>query len=192
VVEISFHRYKNARQVVLQDIAGKARKYGVMSSMLERIGAGYGDLQSDLKLASVSAWQQYTLAFTSVSDSGGKYYGIRHSDKTGTEIVMGARTKFFRQYFKFIRRGAVRIEAKSNKGVLDPVAFINKNGKYVVVVKAASARNFSVQGLPDGEYGIKFTTNDQYDVDAHDATVKRNELLHASIPGKGVITIYGK
>ena len=155
--------------------------------MLEHIASGYEDLHKDLKLANVSAWQEYTLAFCT-TDDGAQYYYVQNV----TELHMGSRTRFLRQYMKFIRAGAVRIQAGSDTGSLDPVAFINSNGKYVVVVKASQGGSFAVQGLPAGVYGIKYTTNNQYDVDLPDATLNGAQELNTSIPEQGVITIYAK
>ena len=36
----------------------------------------------------------------------------------------------------------------------DPLAFINANGTYVVVVKADTPGSFSIENLPPGTYGI--------------------------------------
>jgi hypothetical protein len=106
--------------------------------------------------------------------------------------VMGSRTKLLRQYFKFIRPGAVRFRALSNVSRLEPLGFTNKNGKVVAVVKANGPGAFALDALPDGAYGIKYTTASQYNVDLPDQSVCGGQLLTAQIPAAGVITIYGK
>jgi hypothetical protein len=105
---------------------------------------------------------------------------------------MNSRTEFLRQYFKFIRSGAVRIQATSDNGSFQPLAFINKNGSYVVVVDANQGGDMSIKGLEPGTYGIKYTTGTQYDVNLSDVTVGAGQSLSASIPAAGVITIYAK
>lgn len=50
----------------------------------------------------------------------------------------------------------------------------------------------SINGLKPGVYGLKYTTNSQYNVDLPDVNVGAGQSLSASIPAKGVITIYGK
>ena len=40
-----------------------------------------------------------------------------------------------------------------------------------VVVKATAGSAFSIDGLPAGSYGIKYTTVSQYDVDLPDVTL---------------------
>ena len=105
---------------------------------------------------------------------------------------MGSRTPFLRQYMHYIRRGAVRIGTSTQSGGLEPVAFINANGRYVVVVSASSAQGFTIGGLPGGTYGVSYTTNSQANIDQADVTVAGGSLLSATIPAAGVITIYGK
>jgi hypothetical protein len=158
--------------------------------MLELIGANYRNLHQDLKAGNV-AWQQYTFGFDAANgDQGGAYYLVNHTTHT---VTIASQTKFLRQYFKFIRRGAVRISATSNNATLDPVAFINTNGKYVVVVNAAiGGGSFNVVGLPAGSYGIKYTTGTRYDFDLPDQTINSTGIVRTNIPDAGAITIYAK
>jgi hypothetical protein len=189
--EFSYHRYFGATDSNLLAIANRASQYGLRTSMLERIGSPYQDLHEDLKIGNNSSWQQFTLAFPT-TDNGAQYYPIDLTDPANPVIVIGSRTKFLRQYFKFIRSGAVRIGASTTNTSFDPVAFINTNGKYAVVVKASTGGSITIQGLPAGTYGIKYTTSTQYDIDAADVTINTGGSLTASIPATGVITIYGK
>jgi glycosyl hydrolase family 30 len=100
-------------------------------------------------------------------------------------------TNFNRQYFKFMRHGAVRIDAKSKAGFLDPTAFINPDGHYVVVINAPRQSQFSILGLPPGQYGIKYTTDSEYNVDLPPVSAVNGTSLAATIPGAGVITVCG-
>jgi hypothetical protein len=162
--------------------------------MNEKIASTYVDLHEDLTLGRVSSWQQYTLAFCPRTDDGSMYYWL--DDKTNpsnVQLVLASRAKLLRQYFKFIRPGAVRVDASSsNKTLVDPVAFRNATGKFVVVIKASGNTTFSVRGLPAGQYGIKFTTSSQYDIDEPDVTIQAGGIVQASIPNAGAITIYGR
>jgi hypothetical protein len=85
----------------------------------------------------------------------------------------------------------VRISATTTNVTFDPVAFINSDGKTVVVVKAGGSGSFSVNGLPNGTYGISYTTNAQYNVNPADVNVT-NGSIATNIPAAGVITIYAK
>jgi hypothetical protein len=192
ISEISYHRYHGVSDRVLQQIGERAVKYHISAAMLEFIGASYEDLHQDLKLARNSSWSEFVLAYPHTNDDGGKYYMVDQRNADNPVVIMGSRTKFLRQYFKFIRRGAVRIDALSNNDRFDPLAFINANGNYVVVIKADAGGSFVVRGLPSGTYGIKFTTSSQYDVDEPDVTIAAGQALDASIPRPGVITVYTK
>jgi hypothetical protein len=72
------------------------------------------------------------------------------------------------------------------------VAFVNTNGKYVVVVNATTSGSFNVQGLPAGTYGIKYTTANQYNIDLSDVNLTAGQSLTTNIPTSGVITVYAK
>lgn len=192
VSEFSYHRYSGATEAVLQQIADRATRYGKQTGMLERIGADYVALHQDIKMGLNSSWQQFTLAGPTSwgPDNGDRYYIIDDTVVANPVVSIGDRTKFLRQYFKFVRAGARRIQALTGNSNFDPVAFINTNGKYVVVVKASGSGSFSVQGLPAGIYGIKFTTSSQYNIDQPDATITAGQTVTTSIPATGVITIY--
>jgi len=186
--ELSYHRYAGVSDAVLQWIGSTSLSYGIGAGMLEHIGSGYEALHQDLKVANNSSWQQFTLAYPT-DDNGAQYYTIDTSDPQNPKPQLGSGTKFLRQYFKFIRPGAVRINAKGN-ATFDPVAFINPGHKYVVVVKAASGGTFSVHDLPAGAYGLTYTTAADYDIDLPNVTLSAGEDLTASIPAAGVISIY--
>lgn len=194
VSEFSYHRYSGATPSVLQQIADRGILYGKKTGMLERIGADYVALHQDIKTGRNSSWQQFTLAGPTSwgPDDGDRYYIINDNDAANPVIMIGSRTKFFMQYFKFVRSGAQRIQALTGNSNFDPVAFINTNGKYVVVVKAAGSGSFNIQGLPGGTYGIKYTTDSQYNMDRPDITISNGQALTTNIPATGVITIYAR
>lgn len=192
ITEFSYHRYTGRDDKTIQKIADRAKKYNKQTSMLEWIKADYQTLHTDLKIGNNSAWQQYTLAFNNVPDNGAQYYLVDDKDINNPKVSLGSRTKFFRQYFYYIRSGAQRIGASSSNPGFDPLAFINANNKYVLVVKAESAGNFTIEGLPAGVYGITYTTESEANISAQDLTIKDKENLKANIPDKGVITIYSK
>jgi hypothetical protein len=191
LLEFSYHRYGGVSDGNLTAIGNRAVQFGIGTSMLEHIGSGHEDLHKDLKLARNSAWQQFALAFPT-NDNGAQYYVVNLSGPTTGTIAMGNRTRYLRQYFRWVRPGMQRIGATSVKPELDPLAFADAAGRAVVVVKASAASAFTIQYLPQGTYGITFTTAGQTGVSAADATVETGGLLSASIPAAGVITIYPK
>lgn len=155
--------------------------------MLEHIGSGHEDLYKDLVLGQVSSWQQFALAFPSTADNGGTYFQIHPT--TGA-ITMGNRTRYLRQYFRWVRPGAQRIAASSRVASLAPVAFVHPTRGYTVVVNASAGGAFTVSGLPAGTYGVAYTTASATGVEAAPVTLAAGAHLQASIPAAGVITIF--
>ncbi len=205
LTEFSYHCYNNCSDDAnLRAVSARGTRYEIRTAQLEHIGHTYLDLHRDLKLANVSAWAQYTLAgiFTGSepNDDGSTYFWTDINDLTHPLVSMAKRTKFLRQYMKFIKRGALRIQADTTDNSFDPVAFINTDGKYVVVIKASGGGAISVQALPGGTYGIKYTTDQNcngvdpldYDVNLPDVTINPGDPLNTSMPACGVITVYAK
>lgn len=192
ITEFSYHRYSSGSDQVIEQIVQRAKKYNKQTAMLEWIGADYETLHKDLKVGNNSAWQQFTLAFPAEKDNGGAYFIINDRDVQNPLVITGSRTKFFKQYFRYIRAGAQRIGAEASNSNFDPLAFINSNSKYVVVVKSAVPGNISVEGLPPGVYGISYTTASEADKNLADVVINQNEILKTIIPEKGVLTIFAK
>jgi O-glycosyl hydrolase len=192
VSELTYHRYAGVSETSLRAIADRGVRYGIHTAMTEwwDTGNSYRTLHQDLKMGRNSSWQQGVLGGYNRSKTGFFYVDV--SNPSNPIVNIQEITKFTRQYMKFVRKGAVRIEATSDNSNLDPLAFINTNGKYVVVIKAEGADNFTIQGLPAGTYGIKYTTANQYNVDQADVSIGKGQPVSGSIPGVGVITVYAK
>ena len=192
VTEFSYHRYCCASPPILERIAERAAKFGKRTAMLEWIGADYNTLHEDLKIGRNSAWQQFALAFPNQPDNGAQYFLIDDRQPEKTVLAAGSRTNFLRQYFRYIRAGAQRIGAESTNRNFDPLAFINSNGRYVVVVKADAPGTVGVRNLPPGKYGVSYATAKEYGISLPDVTLASGEALSASIPSSGVMTIFAK
>ncbi len=190
--ELSYHRYSDASDAAVAAIGRRAEQHGIDAAMLEEISADYHHLHTDLTLGHNSGWAQYRLATVGKQDSTGIYFRIDRSDPARPRIVMNERTKFFRQYFRFVRSGAQRIGARTSSRAFDPVAFVNRDGGTVVVVKATRAGAFTLAALPAATYGLKYTTAAAYDKDLPDVTVMEGGSLSAAIPDAGVLTAYRK
>lgn len=189
--EISYHRYIDVADIHLQGIAARAVEYGLDTAMLEHIGSGYEDLHQDLKVGRVSAWQQFALAYPT-TDNAAQLYLIDDRDPTRPVITPAAQTRFLRHYFRFIRPGAVRIGAMTTDARFDPLAFLNADGRAVVVVKAASGGEWLVRGLPPGTYALTYTTAGATAVALPDQRIGAGAALHAAIPEVGVMTIVAR
>jgi hypothetical protein len=91
---------------------------------------------------------------------------------------------------KFIRAGAVMKGVTSTNANFDGLPFQNANGTYVVPIKCAAAGSVTVENLPAGTYGIKYTTASEYDVDLPAQTIPAGGLVTFAIPASGVATVY--
>jgi hypothetical protein len=190
LTDLGYHRYAGVSPQVIASIGQRAATWGIRTSMLELIGSDYNVLHEDLEQGLNSAWEQFGLAGCNTGDRPGLYYTIDVTNPSQPQINLGSRGKLLRQYFLYIRLGAVRIGALSGDQRLAPLAFRNTNGKFVVVVKAETAASFQVRHLPAGTYGITYATASQYDVHLSDVTVSGAGTMSTSIPAAGVITIF--
>jgi hypothetical protein len=191
LTEISFHRYNLSTP--LSNIAALGQQYGKRTSMLEAWGGGavgsgatYENLYQDLREARVSAWQPGAFA-----DSSHCLFNEWVELSNGQPAVC-QNAKMTRQYTKYVQPGARRIDAQSGNPSFEPLAFINQNGRYVVVVKAQSNQSFSVTGLPAGTYGISYMVGSDSQTQLGDVSIGAGQPLTTQIPAAGVITIFGR
>jgi hypothetical protein len=205
LTDVVYHRYATPDpDGEFTAMAERARSNGLGLSMLEwwDVNNSYHRLHRDLKEGNLRAWQQGSVAFYSSDKGPGWESNLFHIDdvtdpKTLT-VTMGHQARYFRQYAKFVRRGATRIDATSDDASFDPVAFSNKGGGQVVVVRALAAGVLSIRGLPPATYGIKYTTGDgttapkAYNVDHPDAVIASGQALETSIPDPGVLTVHAR
>ena len=76
-------------------------------------------------------------------------------------------------------------------GGFNPIAFINTNGTYAVVIKADYVGTVSIPGLPAGTYGIRYTTATATDVNGGTQTIGAGGTVTTSIPEGGVLVVFG-
>ncbi|MCB9244939.1 MAG: T9SS type A sorting domain-containing protein [Flavobacteriales bacterium] len=196
---ICYHRYSGGSDTVAQQqIVDIAQQYGLKTAMLEYDhNGGVNELHYDLKYNNVVAWTKYALAYK--SNEPFAYVYVDATQPNGPIYGVGNQTKYLRQYFKYIRPGAIRIEAGTDDPDIDPVAFQNRNGTQAVVIKAAYGDSVEISGLKAGNYGIKYTLGNYdwrvapkvYDKDLPEQLIANNEKLCLRIPERGVLTVYG-
>jgi hypothetical protein len=192
VTEYAYHRYGGATDANLQAIVDRAIQHGLDTSMLEwwTPSNGYPVLHKDLKLGRNSAWQQGVVAGI---DDGGASMAFVHVDAADPQnpiVYLNEKTEFTRLYYRFVRSGAVRVEAITTDAGFDPLAFVNLDGGTVVVVKTTTGGGFSVEDLPPRDSGIIYTISGASGVELPDQTLAPGEDLVTAIPAAGVITIH--
>jgi O-glycosyl hydrolase len=186
VKELSYHRYAGVSEANLSVLAEMAKAHGARTAMLEHIGSDVEDLYTDLVVGQASTWQQFTLAF-GTGDTGGQYYRI-----INRRPVLGSRTRYLRQYFRYVRMGARRVAAASDNTAIRAVAFRNANGGMVVVMHTEGGARIKLQGLAPGTYGASVTTETATGEELGDQLVRADGTLTLTAPQKGVLTVYRK
>lgn len=188
--ELAYHRYQDCDATSLGQNRDAAEADGNSIAMLEMIGADYTVLHDDLKTGRASSWQQFTIAYDSaLGDDGSQYYLPNH---TTHAVSRGADIKLLKQYFKYVRRGAVRKATSSGNGNLDALAFRNLSGNYAVVVKCLAGATFTISGVPDGTYHVSYAlVSGAYDQTLSDVTITGGgDSGNIIMPSAGVVTIY--
>jgi hypothetical protein len=200
LIEFAYHRYGGVSDASLKAITERAAQHHINTAMLEWWAQENGarTLHQDLKLGCNSAWQQGSLVAITKWVGPMALYLVDDKNPAEPVISMASRTKLLRQYFSFVRPGAVRIDATSSEGACDPLAFINADGRYAVVIRTQAGTHVGIEGLPLGQYGIKYTTGDgiasvkEYNKDLPDILLAAGQPLATSMPDAGIMTVYGK
>ncbi len=190
----AYHRYDvRFADTALPRIRKRAKKFRLDTAMLEYTRGNAAQLYNDLTVANVSAWQQYAIATNTTEETGGKisyYYVVNVADPDNPKIRMNRNTPGLAQYFRYVRLGAVRYKAKSSSGSFHPVAFVNPDGRHVVIVTAEQSGSLSIEGLPAGRYGARALFGDNTFHDLKTTALTTGEALTLLMPERGILTIY--
>jgi hypothetical protein len=195
MTELSYHRYGQSYAQLLQ-IVSQAEQYGLQTSMLEwwNDNNGHGTLHEDLAVGLNSAWQQGVIAGASPGgtvDNGMSLYIVDTADPDNPVVEINKKTRILRQYYVYVRPGAVRIDAASADPAFEPLAFVNIGGDYVVVVKVGIGGEIPIKGLPDAEYSATFASAVDYNDYDIDLPVEAfGGVVTVDVPEAGVVTIH--
>ncbi len=189
LTEFSYHRYGSRRffsfpKWDLKKIVQRAKKHNISPAMLEwwfDYGT-YHILHEDLKQGNNTAWQGHVLDKS--------LFDIDTKNPKQPIVSIKKVAKINLQYFKYIRSGAVRIaETSSNETLFDPIAFINPDGRYVVVMKASQGGSVIINDLPGGTYEASYTTEKSLSQQKETLIVTEGKSIQTSIPAAGALTI---
>lgn len=189
--EISYHLYAGSTSD-LDPLVNTAISRNLGLSMLEwwTNGNDYNNLHTHLTTYRNSAWQQGAIAGS--TDDGAVLLLVNSSN---ANVQLGSVTRLTRHYYEFVRRGAVRVGAQSSNSGIKAVAFRNTNGRFVVVANMSPTGQFTIQGLPAGTYGVKYSSiynTSQSNVSGPDVTIGANQDLVSSTPYSAVVTVYAR
>ena len=188
----SYHNYDNPPDSVREEIWLRAEGAGVATAMLEHFPSDAAELYRDLTVANASAWQQFGIAHvdTPERDEQGAYLLlVDPSRRPGHQVRMAHRTGGLAQFFRSVRAGAVRIGALSDSARKKPAAFVNPDGRFVVVVVAEDGGPVVFQGLPEGAYEVSFAPDRGAPRILGIVNVSSGGALEQRIPSRGVLAI---
>ena len=179
VVELSYHRYGGVSLAALRGIARRATELGIRTGMTELwFGkADYRVLLQDLTIGNASTFQGRVLqGFFDVSKGANPVLTPR-AEIPAVSLI-----------YRAVRAGAQRIGAGSTLRGIEPMAFVNANGKLVVAVGTTSAATLRLHGLAPGSYGVAYQAA-RKGGSLPDATSDANGDLELEMPGAGLIVI---
>lgn len=179
VVELSYHRYGGVSLKALRGIAARAKQLGIRTGMTELwFGkADYRVLLQDLTIGNSATFQGRVLqGFFDVSK--------------GANPVLTPRPEIpaLSLIYRAVRHGAVRIGAKVSVRGLEPVAFVNADGRQVVAVGTSSAVTLHLRGLEPGRYGISYWLASADGI-LPDADLAAGGVLDVAMPGAGLLVV---
>lgn len=191
--ELCYHRYGGVSPANLQALVTRGNNNGLKLAMLEwwNNGNTIDVFLEDLIDGQNSAIQQSVLAGPAAALNELPLYSIDVSNPANPTLTMTNKTRLRRQYYKWVRLGAQRIDASSDDGAFVPAAFINTDQAWVVVVQGDTGADIEVSGLPAGTYHANYSTQAAFDVQLADQSIGGGQSLSGSIPEAGVITFYG-
>lgn len=187
---ISYHRYARATPEVLRDIAATADRYGIRTEMLELVKGNSYHLHMDVEKANASAWQSFGIATWAPDDGKPRRGALVYVDKQTGETVPSHQGRRLMQYMRYIRGGAVRIGATVQEPKFFAVAFENKDGGQVTVIRAENKGPIIIRGLDENRYAATFANwqgggnPTRVTQDAADGSVT------VQMPAKGIVSVF--
>ncbi len=181
---VTYHCYADSGRDSLAKIGEVVSRAGVESAQNE-CWSELNDpeaLIADLTVAQVSSWHQATF------HGPNGYYSV---DAQTGRASLRPKTRLLRQFYKYVRPGAVRVDATATSDAVKAAAFLAPDGAPVVILVSRGPAEANVTGLPEGTYDVSYTTPAAFDVHQPQVRVASGEPLPVSIPSSGVLTVRG-
>lgn len=145
--ELSYHRYRGVSRRALARLTDRSNRYHVPIAMTELwFGRGGPDVLFEDLAAGAVAFQNRVV--------GGLVVDVRKGNLTLNKDV-----RYNGALFRAVRPGSVRIGTASSSGALKTLAFQRPQGGIVTALRATSAGNVIVRGLPAGKYIVTTVTD---------------------------------
>lgn len=141
------------------------------------------NIQSAYAVSNVSAFLYWIGASNSTTNSN--LIRLR-----GDTVTVSKRLWAFAQFSRFVKPGAVRIDASSGNAALKTTAFKNSDGSIAVQVinNGNATESLSIQGLATwGKHARSYLTNNEEDL-AEGSVRLIGSKLYGSVPAKSMIS----
>ncbi|MGE0355004.1 MAG: hypothetical protein AB7I33_15315 [Gemmatimonadales bacterium] len=186
LAEFSYHRYAPAGASVLTGIRDAGARHGLPTAMLEFQRGTEKELMEDLTLADVVAWSRFSLAGPyGGPEAGGQYFYV---DPVAKTFRYRASTWPLRQFFHYVRPGAVRVEAATTNRRSMPAAFRRPDGRFVVVVNTRGG-TLQFRGLQPGRYEVSAASPAHPPAILDTVAADPAGRLAVTVPWSGTITV---
>ena len=188
---IAYHRYAKATPTVVDNIAATAKRYGVRSEMLEFVQGSTHHLHEDVS-RNASAWQSYGIASwrDKAKDKKAPSGSLVYIDRGNGTIYPSRQGRRMMQYMRYVRIGAQRIGATTNAPKFSSVAFENKDGGQVVVVRADAKGPIVIRGLKADTYAATYANWKSGGNPTRVVTNSADGSLTINMPVKGKISVF--
>lgn len=193
VSTLAYHRYGGESEANAVLIRNAAAARG-MTAMLEKVGAGIDELMEDLTVAHVSAWQQWGMAEMNPARPRGRRRLLpprepgavaeqRDLDGEPDEAAGACLPE------RAPRCGAHR-QLEHRRQPRDGSAFINPDGRWAAIVRARNNGGpVTINGLPAGQYEVRFTSDAGVTTAATTVTV--SGAYATTLPAAGILSVRG-
>ena len=184
---LSYHWYGGKNQESMAKIRDFARQRGMATAQSEFMHLKIDHLYDDLTIGGVSYWSIYGLG--GPGPRGQNY----HFRLDNTSFRRGRQFWTLRQVIRYVRPGAVRIEATSDDAALRVLAFDQRGRMTVVLINTTpphEPRNVTVRGLPKGNYGVCASTGGKPYRELGVKAADPKDGLPVAVPPNAVLTIY--
>ena len=165
-----------------------ARTKGIPTGQTE-FPATINDLMNDLTSGGVSYWTRYHLVGRGRGPTGGGFGTTFVADFDGTSFWRNTEYWKFRQFMRYVRPGAVRVEANSTVPSIRSFAFSRSGRTTVVLVNTGGDASCTVQGLPPGNYGVSQAVGGQVYSERGIQSASGSGLT-VTVPGGSILTVY--
>ena len=184
---LSYHWYGGKNQPAMAQIHGFARQKGLSTAQSEFMHLKIDHLYDDLTIGGVSYWSIYGLGGPGPRGQNYQFH------LNNTSFSRGRQFWTLRQVLRYVRPGAVRIEAASDDAALRALAFDHKGRMTVVLINTKAPpqpRSVSVRSLPKGDYGVCMSVGGRPYRELGVKTAAPRDGLSVAVPPNAVLTIY--